>query len=170
MRRHWSVLAPKSQFTQHNSHWTCNLALHNALWEIQSSFFFFRLVGKSLCIKTGALTTLSLYCILQIIFHSFWKLWIRGTCLSTTQSNVLYLWHHDSFLLHHGKNKNNSTSQTSVSSRPLFSFGFFSCTFLHPCSSINPTLHHLFQWIYIHSKTLQGCIQVARSDLANSSF
>ena len=37
---------------------------------------------------------------------------------------------------------NNSTSQTTVSSRPLFSFGFFSCPFLHPCSSIIPTLHH----------------------------
>ena len=31
---------------------------------------------------------------------------------------------------------NNSISQTS--------FGLFSCPFLHPCSSINPTLHHLF--------------------------
>ena len=39
---------------------------------------------------------------------------------------------------------NNSTSQTTVSSRPLFLFGFSSCTFLHPCSSINPTVHHLF--------------------------
>ena len=40
--------------------------------------------------------------------------------------------------------RNNSTSQTLVLSRPLFSFGFFSSTFLDPCSSINPTLHHLF--------------------------
>ena len=40
--------------------------------------------------------------------------------------------------------RNNSTSQTLVLSCPLFSFGFFSSTFLDPCSSINPTLHHLF--------------------------
>ena len=42
-------------------------------------------------------------------------------------------------------NLNNSTHQTDfgvVSS--LFSFCFFSCSFLHPCSSINPTLHHLY--------------------------
>ena len=38
---------------------------------------------------------------------------------------------------------NNSISQTSVLSRPYFSFGLFSCPFLHPCSSISPTLHHL---------------------------
>ena len=37
---------------------------------------------------------------------------------------------------------NNSISQTSVLSRPWLSFGFFSCSFLHPCFSINPTLHH----------------------------
>ena len=36
----------------------------------------------------------------------------------------------------------NSTHQTTVSSRPLFSFGFFSCTILRLCSSIIPTLHH----------------------------
>ena len=40
MRRHWSGLAPKSQFTQHNSHKTCNLALHKAFWVTQASFFF----------------------------------------------------------------------------------------------------------------------------------
>ena len=38
----------------------------------------------------------------------------------------------------------NSTHHTTVSSRPLFSFGFFSCTFHFLCSSINPTLHHFF--------------------------
>ena len=38
----------------------------------------------------------------------------------------------------------NSTHQTTVSSRPLFACGFFSYPFLHPCSSINPTVHHLF--------------------------
>ena len=60
----------------------------------------------------------------------------------------------------------NSTHHTTVSSRPLFSFGFFSCTFLFLCSSINPTLHHLFSthssssFSDIHSKTLQGCIHL----------
>ena len=38
----------------------------------------------------------------------------------------------------------NSTHQTPVLSRPLLTFGFSSCPFLHPCSSINPTVHHLF--------------------------
>ena len=54
MRRHWSGSSPKSQFTQHNSHWTCNLALHKAFWGTQSIFF---LVKKSQCITTGTLTT-----------------------------------------------------------------------------------------------------------------
>ena len=40
MRRHWSGFTLKSKFTQHNFHYTCNLALHNALRRIQSSFLF----------------------------------------------------------------------------------------------------------------------------------
>ena len=47
-----------------------------------------------------------------------------------------------------------------------FSFGLFSCPFLHLCSSITPSslsFPHLifFQWIHFHSKTLQGCIHFA---------
>ena len=41
MRRHWSGFTPKSHFTQHNFHYTCNVALHKPLWRIQSSFLFF---------------------------------------------------------------------------------------------------------------------------------
>ena len=37
-----------------------------------------------------------------------------------------------------------STHQIVVSSRPLFSFGFILCTFLHPCSSVNPK----YVWAY----------------------
>ena len=65
-RRHRSGFTLKSKFTQHNFHYTCNLALHKALWRIQSSFlFFFFLNGdkKNLCITTGSLTTPSLYCV-----------------------------------------------------------------------------------------------------------
>ena len=58
-------------------------------------------------------------------------------------------WHHTrrQFFLHMSRTMckmTNSTHHTTVSSRPLFSFCFFSCTFLDPCPSINPTLHHLF--------------------------
>ena len=140
MRRHWSVFAP----TQHHFHCTCNQVLHKAFWGTQVSPF---LVGKSQCITTGTLTTPSLYCILQIIFQCFWTLWIQRTCRGITHGNVMNLWHHDSFFLYMSRTTckmTNSTHHTTVSSRPLFSFSFFSCTFLDPCSSINPTLHHLF--------------------------
>ena len=40
MRRHWSGFTPKSHFTQHNSYYSCNLALHKPLWRIHSSFLF----------------------------------------------------------------------------------------------------------------------------------
>ena len=79
MRRHWS----KSKFTQHNFHYTCNLALGKALWVIPSKFFCWR-VGKRFCITTRTPTTLSAYCILQVIFHRCWTHWI-GRLLS---------WHH----------------------------------------------------------------------------
>ena len=40
MRRHWSRFTPKSQSTEHNSYYTCNLALHKPLWRTQSIFLF----------------------------------------------------------------------------------------------------------------------------------
>ena len=46
-----------------------------------------------------------------------------------------------------------------VSSRPLFSFSFFSCTFLDPCPSINPTLHHFFS---THSSSFSESISIPR--------
>ena len=141
MRRHWSRFTPKSQFTQHNSCYTCNLALHKPLWRTQSSFLFFFLDGG-----TKPLHPLSLYCAFGNL-HSFWTqyiegnlsfqsqtavYWISGTATSscTTLSSTI------------GK-VNNSISQTLVLSRPYFSFSLFSCPFLHPCSFINPTLHYL---------------------------
>ena len=39
MRRHWPGFVPKSKFTHHNCPSTCNVALHKAFWETQSSFF-----------------------------------------------------------------------------------------------------------------------------------
>ena len=84
MRRHWSGFTPKSHFTQHNFHYTCNLVLHKALWRIQSSFLFlFWMVGKSICITRKTLTTLSLYCAFRNL-DSCWTLYIEGTCLSIT--------------------------------------------------------------------------------------
>ena len=93
MRRHWSGFAP----TQHNFHYTCNLVLHKPFWGTQVSLI---LVGKCQCITTRTLSTPSLCCILQIIFHCFWTLWIERTCRGITHGNVLNLWHHDSFLHH----------------------------------------------------------------------
>ena len=66
----------------------------------------------------------------------------------------------------------NSTHQTTVSSRPLFSFGFFSCSFLHPCSAINPfqPTPHLLS---VNQFPLQNIARVhprRPSGLANSSF
>ena len=52
-RRHWSGFTPMSKFTQYNFHYTCKLVLHDALWVTPSSFFFFWLVGKGLCITMG---------------------------------------------------------------------------------------------------------------------
>ena len=95
MRRHWSVFAP----TQHHFHYTCILVLHKAFWGTHSSCFL--MVWKSQCITTGTLTTPSLCCILQIIFHCFWTLWIQRTCRGITHGNVLNLWHHDSFFFAH---------------------------------------------------------------------
>ena len=46
MTRHWSVFTLKSKFTQHNFHYTCNLALHTAPWRTPSSFLFFLNGGK----------------------------------------------------------------------------------------------------------------------------
>ena len=71
----------------------------------------------------------------------------------------------------------NSTSQTTVSCRPQFSFGLFSCPFLHPCSSIIPTLHHfVLTTTHLLSVILYPFQHIARvhprrpSDLANSFF
>ena len=132
MRRHWSGLAPKSQFTQHNSHYTCNLVLHKAFWGTQAAPF---LVGKSQCITTGTLTTPSFYCILQIIFHCFWTLWIQRTCRGITHGNVLNLWHHDRFLHHleqdHVQNDQLDSPHYGLVPSVVFSFASFVCTFLY---------------------------------------
>ena len=94
MRRHLSAFAPMSKFTQHIFHHTCNLALHKALWRIQSSFLFlFEGWQKNLCITTRTLTTQSLCCAFRNL-HSFWTLQIEGNCLSITDGNALNLWHH----------------------------------------------------------------------------
>ena len=108
----------------------------------------FFMVGESQCITTGTLTTPSLYCIFADHLPLF---------LNTLNSENMS-WHHarqctesvalrQFSLVHMSRTMckmTNSTHHTTVSSRPLFSFWFFSCTFLDPGSSINPTLHHLF--------------------------
>ena len=148
MRRHWSGFTPKSQFTQHNSYYWCNLALHKALWRTQSSFLFLfgwwdeasasreRHWPPCRCTALFGSSTVSEHSILfrELVFPSQTAMyWICGTTTGscTTLSNTI-------------GELNNSISQTSVSSRPYFSCGLFSCPFFHLCSSINPTLHHLF--------------------------
>ena len=100
--------------------------------------FPFWMVGQSLCITRKTLTTLSLHCAFSelpqfqntlnrgnLSFHHKRQMyWICGTTTRscTTLSSTI------------GK-LNNSISQTS--------FGLFSCPFLHLCSSITPTLHHI---------------------------
>ena len=102
---------------------------------------------KSECITSVTLTTLSTFCIFaelpQFLNTLNWE-----TCRCMTHGNVQNLYHHDSFSAHLSLSStmckmNNSTHQTTVSSRPQFSFILFSCPFLHPCSSIISTLHHL---------------------------
>ena len=71
-RRRWSGFTPMSKSTQHNFHYTCNLVLHNTLWVIPSSVFLMS-GGKKLHHQDrDKMTPPSLYCILQVIFHSFW--------------------------------------------------------------------------------------------------
>ena len=100
--------------------------------------FSFWMVGQSLCITSKTLTTLSLHCAFSelpqfhntlnrgnLSFHHKRQMyWICGTTTRscTTLSSTI------------GK-LNNSISQTS--------FGLFSCPFLHLCSSITPTFHHI---------------------------
>ena len=163
MRRHWSGFAP----TQHHFHYTCYLVLHKAFWGTQSSFFL--MVGKSQCITTGTLTTPSLCCILQIIFHCFWTLWIQRTCRGITHGNVLNLWHDDSFFFSaheqdHVENDQLDSSHYGLVSSVvfiwlLFVFVSFSVLFhqSHTSSSLFHPLLIFSQWIYFHSKTLQGC-------------
>ena len=138
MRRRWSRFTPKSQFKKHNSYYTCNLALHKPLWRTQSSFLFLfgwwdkasasrgRHWPPYRCTALFGTSTVSEHSILrELVFPSQTAMyWICGTTTRscTTLSSTI------------GK-LNNSISQTS--------FGLFSCPFLHPCSSINPTLHHI---------------------------
>ena len=146
MRRHWSVFTDKSQFTQHNSYYWCNLALHKALWRTQSIFLFLfgwwdeasasreRHWPPYRCTALFGTSTVSEHTkSRELVFPSQTAMyWICGTttgCCTTLRSTIGKL--------------NNSISQTSVLSRPYFSFGFFSCPFFHPCSSITPTLHHI---------------------------
>ena len=147
MRRHWSGFTDKSQFTQHNSHCSCSLDLHKPLWRTQSSFLFlFGWWDKASASREkhwppyrctalfGTSTDSEHAKSRELVFPSHTAMyWICGIATSTctTLSSTI------------GK-LNNSISQTSVLSRPCFSFGLFSCPFLHQCSSINPTLHHLF--------------------------
>ena len=131
----------------------------------------FLMVGKSQCITTGVLTTPSLCCILQIIFHCFWTLWIQRTCRGITHGNVLNLWHHDSFFSAHEQDhvqndQLDSSNYGLVSSVVfiwlLFVYVSFSVLFhqSHTSSSLFNPLLIFFQWINIHSKTLQGCIHL----------
>ena len=139
MWRRWSRFTPKSQFKKHDSYYTCNLALHKPLWRTQSSFLFLcgwwdkasasreRHWPPYRCTALFGTSTVSEHSILkELVFPSQTAMyWICGTTTRscTTLSGTI------------GK-LNNSISQTS--------FCLFSCPFLHLCSSITPTLHHLF--------------------------
>ena len=147
MRRHWSVVCAQIEVhTPQLSLYTCNRGSSQSFLR-RLRFLFFG--GKK-----------HLHHDRDIDHHHRCAAFCRSSSTVSEHSELgelvfpphtamyLYLWHHDSFscttLSSTIGKLNNSTSQTSVSSRPLFSLGFFSCAFLHPCSSINPTLHHLF--------------------------
>ena len=98
MRRHWSGFAPKSKFTQHNFHHTCNLALGKS--SLVDSIKFFLLKGVK---KTSASRQehrppyrLNAFCRSSSTGAEHTKL--GDFCRVITHGNVLNLWHHDSFL------------------------------------------------------------------------
>ena len=84
MRRHWSGFTPKSHFTQHNSYYSCNLALHKPLWRIQSSFLFlFGWWDKASASRERhwpLYRCIALFGTSTVSEHSFFE----GTCLSIT--------------------------------------------------------------------------------------
>ena len=159
MRRHWSVFAP----TQHHFHYTCNLVLHKAFWGTQSSFF------------NGGKKPMHHY---RDIDHPI---------------VVLHFADHLPLFLNTLNSENMSWHHTRQCIESVARRQFFFCTWAGPCakwptrlitqrcasfsvlfhqSHTSPSLFHplliFFQWIYIHSKTLQGCIHLV--PVANSSF
>ena len=115
--------------------------------------------GKNQCITTGTLTTLVVVLDLPQFLNtlnranlSFHRTQQRTESVAPRQFSA-HLWAAPC-----AKLPTRLTRLRSCLARS-FSCGFFSCSFLHPCTSINPTLHHL--WICFHSKTLQGCIHFA---------
>ena len=164
MTRHWSRFTPKSQFTQNNSYYSCDLSLHKPLWTTQSSFLFlfgwWDKASASLIVvlrfsePPQFLDTLHWG---KLVFQSQTAVyWISGTATSscTILSSTI------------GK-LNNSISQTSVSSvvfiQPLFVSVSPSVLLRQSHTSLSLSNPHLilFQWILFHSKTLQGCIHFA---------
>ena len=125
--------APKSKFTQHNFHCTCNLALRKALWGVHQVFFFLEGWEKTMHHDRDIDHFVSLLHFadhfpqflntLELVVAShramYWICWTT-TVLCTSLSSTMCT-------------MTNSTHQTDfgvVSS--LFSCCFFSCTFLHP--------------------------------------
>ena len=173
MRRHWSGFTLDSKFTQHNFHYTCNLALHKPLWRTRSSFLFlFGWWDEAPASQRKTLTTLSLYCAFRNL-DSFWTLFFEGTCLSIALRQVLAPpW---AAPLVNWTTRFLRLRSCLVRS---FSLGIFSCPLFHLCSSITPTLHHYRVKPPRHpfSVNLVPFQNIARvhpprfSDLANSFF
>ena len=178
MRRHWSGFAPMSKFTQHIFHYTCNLDLHKALWRIQSSFLFlfegWQKTSASRqghwppnrCIALCGTCTVSEYFKLRnLSFH------VKRQCIESVALRPAPPWAAPLVKL------NNSTSQTSVSSRLCFYLASLRVRFsIRALPSIPQfiisfqTTHHLL------SKNLFPLKNIARvhprrpGDLANSLF
>ena len=171
MRRHWSGFRLKSKFTQHNFHYTCNLALHSGLWKIQSSFLFlFQWWQENLCVKVidHSIVVLRFSESPQFLNTLNWgnlspwqtaMWWICGTTTSscTTLSSK-----------HHWQIEQLDFSDFGLVSSLVFIWLLFvsiSPSVLlhqsHASSSLfNPHLI-FFQSINFHSKRLQGCIHLA---------
>ena len=108
--------------------------------------FSFWMVGQSLCITRKTLTTLSLYCAFRNL-HSFWTIYIEGNLSFHHKLQCI-----ESVALRQVLAPPWAAPLVNWTTRFLrlrsclvrsFSFGLFSCPFLHLCSSITPTLHHI---------------------------
>ena len=166
--RHRSGFTLKSKFTQHNFHYTCNLASHGSLEDSIKISFFFLNGGKKPLHHDSDID--HVFVVLRFAEPPQFLNTVNWWILSF--GNALNPEHHDKFL-HHFESTigtlNNSVSKTSVLSLSVvFIWRLFvsvspSVLFhqSHTSSSL-PNPHLIFcQWIYFYSKTVQGCIHFA---------